>query len=188
MKNVLVDLDGVLVDMVNGACKVHGKDNPYKQNEKGAWDFWELIGVAEDEFWKPLGFDFWANLDWMPNGKDILASIEKLVPQENICILSSPCRTPGCVDGKLEWVKRNLPQYERQVLIGKPKHFCASNGSILIDDYEENVKKFARSGGNCILVPRPWNSVFALEAKGAKIVEFALRKYLKKDVLTYDFI
>lgn len=149
----LLDLDGVLVDFVGGAAKLHGFDPALAVR----WDFMADVGLTQNQFWSPLGEDFWANLPWMPDGMRILAIVEKAFGPENVCLLTSPCDTDGCMQGKLRWIRKHLPVYNRRYLMGSAKEFCASRDSLLIDDSDSNTTKFATAGGWGVLVPRPWN-------------------------------
>ena len=149
-----LDLDGVLVDFIRGALRVHNKELPI---EDVRWDFHEQVGIPNNEFWEPMGFDFWANLDWMGEGQDLLRGIEGLFG-ESVVLLTSPCLTVGSVEGKVDWVKRNIPGYQRRLFVGPAKHLLASHCKVLVDDHDVNVDKFREHGGKAILVPRPWNS------------------------------
>lgn len=159
---VFLDMDGVLVDFINGACRAHQVHNPYErdpQQSAGVWDIERLVGMSVDEFWPPLGKDFWANLNWMPDGQAILAAVEQKFGRDNICLLTSPCDTDGCADGKLAWIRRHLPEYRRRYFLGPPKEFAASANRILIDDSDHNCERFGDEGGSTILIPRPWNQL-----------------------------
>ena len=56
-----------------------------------------------------------------------------------------------------------MKKYNNKFLIGFQKHFCAHSGSLLIDDYDKNINDFRQAGGNAILVPRQWNSMYKEE-------------------------
>ena len=151
-----IDLDGVLADFVLGAFALHGRAVPYRDVE---WGFPAQIGFAganDPAFWSEMGHDFWASLPWTPEGKGLLAIVERHFG-ENVVVMTSPCDTPGGVEGKVAWIKRELPAYARRFFVGPPKHLAAGPGKLLIDDYEGNVEKFAAHGGATLLVPRPWN-------------------------------
>lgn len=153
-----LDMDGVLVDFTGGAFKLHGRSIPVSEIQ---WDFCSQMGfdgTDDTAFWAPMGFEFWRDLDWTTEGCDLLDKIELIFGgPENVCLLSSPCKTPGCIDGKLAWIAKNAPQYSRRNLIGKPKELVASPHKILVDDYDANVEKFAKAGGRTVLIPRSWN-------------------------------
>lgn len=159
MPVIFLDLDGVLVDFVGGVCRYFGKANPYTRPEaQGEWGLEKLLGIEPEDFWRPLSYSFWAHLEPTPDAWPILAAVENAArgPQ-NVCLLTSPCQTAGCVDGKMEWIKQNLPDYQRRVLFGSAKHFVAESGKILVDDSDANCDAWRKAGGQAVLVARPWN-------------------------------
>ncbi len=154
---VFLDLDGVLVDFIGGAFKLHGKSVPLLDVR---WGFPEQIGftgVNDPTFWAGMGHDFWACLEWTPEGKQLLEGIEEFVKPEQIALMTSLCETVGAVEGKVSWVRRNLPAYTRRLFVGPAKHLAAGPGKILVDDYNENVNRFVEHGGRAVMPPRPWN-------------------------------
>ena len=154
-KQIMLDLDGVLVAFLKGAGEFHNISlDPYPQ--PGEWCLGpKIIGMSLKDFWSPLGHDFWANLGWWPDGGAILKLCIDAVGWKNICLLTSPTLVPGCASGKMEWIQKNIPKLSRQFMIGPAKHFCDNGKRILIDDADHNLKKWT---GPKILVPRPWNS------------------------------
>ena len=161
----LLDLDGVLTNFNKAAFELHNiKEDPFLSLRKPLKSFSEilpLIGLTAEDFYRGMGEEYWANLEWMPDGKRIISLIEDHFAPDDICILTAPIRNKGCVPGKISWIRKNLPRYyyRNQYLIGKPKHFCAAPDSLLVDDSGENTELFQQKGGHVILVPRPWNDV-----------------------------
>ena len=158
MITVFLDMDGVLVDFVGGALDLFGSDLDIAD---ARWNFPGQIGFTGGEdpaFWDPLGYEFWANLEWTKEGQSLLNRLETLVGHNNIGLLSSPCHTEGCAEGKRAWIKKHLPQYQKHLFLGSAKHLFASRKKILVDDHDPNVENFQKYGGQSILVPRPWNS------------------------------
>jgi len=149
----------VAVSFVTGACKLHGIPDPYADDKLiGIWNFVEHVVDDQDAFWKALATEsFWANLDWMPDGKELLAVAEDYFGKENICLLTSG-EVDGSADGKRTWVKKYMPDYSKRLMVGTAKKFCAHRGSVLIDDADHNINAFVEAGGHGILVPRIWNS------------------------------
>lgn len=143
----LIDLDGVLVDFARGVFDFRGVPEP----EVIEWDF---IKPSE---WPKFDRSFWANLYPTWFAWELLTAAQNAFGVSNICILTSPCITDGCVDGKMDWVRTRMPLYKRQILVGAAKEFCAHSDALLIDDLEDNVQKFRGHGGNAILVPAKWN-------------------------------
>ncbi len=157
-----LDLDGVLVDFVGGACKTHGIAVPDPWPE-GVWEMGTALSIAtghkmsEDEFWKPCSsHEFWANLEWTRDGKEILAMCEYFF--DSVILMSSPCASPFSASGKIEWIQRELPKYRRKYSLSPCKHEHASTTKVLVDDSDKNIDAFDAAGGYGILVPRPWNS------------------------------
>lgn len=143
----LLDLDGVLADFVGGVYKLRGTPRKDPMN----WDF------IEAHEWEKMDEEFWASLDKTPEFDALLSTVEETFGPENICLLTSPVRTAGCLEGKMRWIREHLPAYSRRFLIGPAKEFCAHPRSVLIDDSETNTRAFFKAGGNAVLVPREWN-------------------------------
>jgi len=161
---IFMDVDDVLADFVGGMCRLHDKENPYAEpldtESAGVWEIEKLLGLTVEEFWTPAGGKFWGGLELMPDGKSILSLAENAVGAENVCLLTTPPLNPESASGKIWWIERCLPNYNRRFLIGPPKQFCAHKDAILIDDADHNVDAFVKAGGKAILVPRAWNSAW----------------------------
>jgi hypothetical protein len=151
---VFCDLDGVLTDFVRPALALHGKPLPMADVRR---DFVDQVGIPANEFWAPLGRFFWENLPWTDEGVSFFNHLEGLVGAENLHLLTSPCLTDGCRDGKAAWVMKHLPSYERRLFIGAVKAAIAAPNKLLIDDNGPHVEAFRKAGGRAVLVPRPWN-------------------------------
>lgn len=163
-----LDMDGVLVDFVAGACQVH-RSTLYLEPHLVTWDFWKTMGHTEAEFWAPMGFNFWADLNWTSEGSELLKRIEDIFG-ENVVLMTSPCDTIGSVEGKVEWIRRNCPTYSRRFFVGPPKHLTAAPSKLLVDDSDDNISKFKAAGGQAVLVPRPWNASRHLMTPGGGFV------------------
>ena len=118
-----------------------------------------FVEFAPGGFWGQIKRHHWADMgvtDWCHELINICANA---VGKKNVCILTSPVLDPDCAAGKMDWIYKEMPAWlHRQFLIGPCKQFCARPGSLLIDDCEENVKKFREYGGKGWEFPRPWNS------------------------------
>ena len=153
---VLLDVDGVLADFVGGVCKFYDRENPYQYPEnKGVYDIVKLLEMEPLTFWKPLGYQFWKDLEKLPYADSIVEMVTDTYGEENICILTKPCDTVGCADGKVAWVKEHYPQFN--YLIGSSKSWCAYPDSILFDDHWPNVRRFREKTGLAFLMPGAWN-------------------------------
>jgi 5'(3')-deoxyribonucleotidase len=168
--SVFWDLDGCLADFVRGCFAFHGKSLPYDEVQ---WDFDKQLELTPEEFWSPLGYEFWKNLPVLNDGAMVLNETVATIGLDNIGVLTSPCQTAGCVDGKLDWIRSNFPYLDRKVLVGSAKYLCSGPGRILIDDLGKNIEAWEASGGVGILYPQPWNA-----NKGKKIDLGKYRRYL----------
>ncbi len=159
-----LDMDGVLTDFVRAMCERHRVVNPYDDPKNyGNYNMAELLGMNHGEFWFPAEHhQFWAAMNWMPDGREILEFVEETFGEENVCLFTDPSQSGTSASGKMNWVNRLIPRYNGRLLIGKPKAFCAHAGVVLIDDRDENVDQFNEAGGQAILVPRPWNRLHDL--------------------------
>lgn len=157
MPKLLLDMDGVLVDFVRGAFKEHGKEIPYGEM---VWDFDQIFFPGQPElFWEPMGFQFWSELPWMPNGKELFVALAKTYGYENITLTTSPSRTVGSIEGKIQWIRNHLPpEMHRRFNVTPVKEECASPNRILLDDSGPNCEKFLAEGGKVVLIPQPWNA------------------------------
>jgi 5'(3')-deoxyribonucleotidase len=156
-------MDGGLVDFLGGACKFHNKTydglphDPDNQAEQKPWNIEPIFGMSAPDLWEPLGFDFWANLDPYPHFEEVVRTLTDKFGEENICLLTSPIRTDGCIDGKMAWIRKHLPQFKRQFLVGPAKQFAASPNHVLVDDHAKNIEAFKDAGGHVFMFPAPWN-------------------------------
>lgn len=167
MRRCNLDLDGVMTDFHGAAYKLHGIEDPFlKEENLGDYGLTSTTGIPMEDFFAPMGFDFWANLPRSKEFDVILQLVETFFGRENITIVTAPpeVRNPGCLEGKEEWIYRNLPNYKNKFLIGKPKDACANPDSVLIDDSAANTKAFRKAGGKTILVPRAWNPLYSYRA------------------------
>lgn len=148
-----LDLDGVLVDFTEGALRAHGKTvDPCTVR----WDFYEQLDLTAEEFWKPFGYDFWKGLKWTDEGPWFLNELEKVFGKD-IVVMTAPCDTEGSVEGKVAWIKKQMPEYKQRFFIGPTKHLAAGPNKVLVDDNHDNIDKFVMRRGKAVLVPRPWN-------------------------------
>lgn len=161
MKKILLDMDGVIVDLVNGVCSKLNIPNPYVYGREDRWDFSVSLGIPHEEIWPQLGYDFWRDLSPYPWTQDLVDFLIKKVGADNISILTKPCGTIGCIDGKIEWLKTHVPQIKTYG-ISNEKGFYGSPDFLLIDDTDENVNSFSKNGATSFLFAAPWNRKFLI--------------------------
>ncbi len=135
MYTIYCDMDGVLVNFNKGYFELTGIDTTNYVN-------------STPEFWQPVdkhGAEWWANLEWMPDGEELWNHIKKHRPN----ILSSPSKSLSSRAGKQTWIIKNLknqfnnihlfPRHEKQKFAGENR--------ILIDDLEKTINEWTEAGG-----------------------------------------
>lgn len=165
MTTIFFDIDGVLADFVGGALRHHGRTDIPVDNV--TWGIEAQLDMAPAAFWDALGYDFWAGLDVYPDGLALFTHAVRLVGGDNVALLTSPCDTAGCVDGKRAWVAHHFPAFRRQLFVGSAKHLFAGRGKVLVDDHDANVRAFSAAGGRTVQPARPWNGLAHLCGPGA---------------------
>lgn len=176
MNNIYCDMDGVLVDFISGALvKVNEAlldppENLRQEVEQTIADLGRNHVVAADlAKYSPTNVkaasnlmyrlleddeEFWANLPWMPGGRELWAFIS----QHNPAILTSPMDKrgkKGSLRGKERWINQNLGLANIRELIfehNKYEHALSSEGepNILIDDFMSKVGPWREHGGHGI--------------------------------------
>lgn len=134
---IYCDMDGVLVDFEKGYLKLtgHQLDGEHRNDT----NFWDPINEA--------GYDFWINLEWMKDGKELWNYIEKYKPE----LLSAPSRQNDSRIAKHHWVDKELPGVPLILRSAKHKKDFAGPNNILIDDRVDNINGWVESGGVGIL-------------------------------------
>jgi len=130
-------MDGVLVDFAKGYFELTGRI--LDGSHEGGSEFWRPINRA--------GYDFWYNLEWMSDGKELWKHIEKYNP----ILLSAPSSKDESKVAKFDWVKRELPGVELILRSASKKREFAGPNNILIDDRPSNIEGWVEDGGIGIL-------------------------------------
>jgi len=174
---IFLDLDGVLVDFVGGIHRAFGKEYSYN-SAPIKWNFfkdWEPK-ISFRSFNFVCTVDFWANLDWMHDGREILQEINaKLGVSDNLFLLTCPMPNSQSWTGKRLWVERHIPHLvDRLIVTPAFKGIFASDNAVLIDDKDENIAKFVEAGGRGILVPRPWNELRGWAGRTLEVMQNSL--------------
>jgi len=170
IKTVYLDMDEVITDFNAGVCRQINLPYPPK-----TYDFFEDVRLQVNDF---CTTEFWANLDWTPDGHDILRLVTSTFKPEQIYLLTIPMPNPGSYTGKALWVQRHLPEYSKRLIVTPaPKSLFARPDTLLIDDKDENVEGFVKAGGNAILVPRPWNELHGWANETYQVVKNSLENF-----------
>jgi len=172
-KTLLLDLDGVLIDMVVPLMQWWGvrieSDEEYPQqfgydvksaiayclNRQGRMSKSHHIhNMSKEVFWRRPPYTFWQDLQPYTTALNFVKFLERGPYDVYVLTIHASAH---CAAAKMDWVEEHLPKYWDRVLIGHPKHLAANSHSILIDDCTKNCEDFRRAGGTAILCPRPWN-------------------------------
>lgn len=155
---VMLDMDGVLVNFIQGAISIHGK--PLKHDEVDTWNFhkkfWQMSSA---DFFKPMEFDFWTQLERYDWAYHVTTAINDVVTDNETFYCTSPSDNKGCIDGKKFWLRTygfHGDNHEQFIPIRR-KDLLAGPDVLLIDDSDHNVAAFRNAGGMAILFPQPWN-------------------------------
>jgi 5'(3')-deoxyribonucleotidase len=155
---VFLDVDGVLADFRQGVC--NALDRPTAETTK-KWLFWEdWHGVTFEMVNNICTHDFWANLPRTKDGFDIFNAVLCKFGKKQIYFLTTPMPSVESYSGKLEWLSKYYPGFEKRTIITPAsKSLFATPDRLLIDDNGDNTADFYAAGGKIILVPRMWNSL-----------------------------
>ena len=154
---IYCDMDGVLTDFEKRFVTLLRKEGPKYYSKatiaqvtrpkhfdklEGTEEFWKFI----DQY---IGLEFWSEMEWMPNGRELWNFIQPYGPK----LLTSPSRDNTSRLGKRLWVKENLvPAPEVLFRFGDAKSDFANENAILIDDKPSNLAAFSAKGGIAIEV------------------------------------
>jgi 5'-nucleotidase len=135
MRNIYLDLDGVMADFDAHFPSVFGLDHKSMADD----DMWKVINAHESYF---------LDMPICSGAYDFFLSIRHLNP----IILTACPRTnyANAATQKRKWVRDNLCKNLTvlPVMGGHNKWlFMHSEGDVLIDDYEKNIKPWVKAGG-----------------------------------------
>jgi len=142
---LFVDMDGVLVDFDRGYKELTGVET-HHADVQGKNEFWNTFKRSLQNH-QISEKDYWVNLKWMPDGKELWDYVKKYNPT----LLSAPSRDPQSRWGKRIWVKNNLPKTPLILAAAEAKKNYATKDSILIDDRISNINDWIKAGGIGIL-------------------------------------
>jgi len=152
---IYCDMDGVLTDFEKRFVTLLQQEGPKYYSKATIAQvtrpkhFDKLEGT--EEFWKfidqHIGLEFWSEMPWMPNGRQLWDFIQPYGPK----LLTSPSEDNTSRLGKRLWVRNHLsPAPEVIFRFGDAKSDFANENSILIDDKPSNLVAFASKGGIAI--------------------------------------
>lgn len=176
---VLLDLDCVLADFVGGVADVWGLSREellaewtpgeYPMNsavgraagKKGWTTGIESESVQEWMFWERIERcpGFWSGLNRLPWMVSLVTIVREMT--DDWWVVTAPSRCPRCIPEKREWCRRELGfpvgHWFDRFQPTPHKYLFANPSAVLIDDHEENCRKFEEHGGRAILFPAHHN-------------------------------
>jgi len=170
---IFSDMDGVLVDFDKGYKDLTGLSTK-QANSQGKNEFWKLFRDSLIEKDIPER-SYWANLDWMPDGKQLWDYIKGYNPY----VLTAPSvnfdipfedrykiDNNESMQGKTEWVQQ-LPNLRKLYFASaKNKVKFARPNAILIDDREDTIDAWNAAGGIGIFHTSAENTIKQLQDLG----------------------
>lgn len=185
VRRILVDMDEVLCDFVEEACRMHGvsREQMERNRPEGHWSIQGAIGtvlereLSEPEFWRPItmaGEAFWATLGPLPWLAQLTRIVREASTDWHIITAPGECRTS--YNGKVRWLKEKFGATFTQFAITPHKEIFAQPGVVLIDDREENIERFKAAGGSGILFPTKGNGLHGQAADPIPYVQQQLKE------------
>lgn len=144
--HAFLDIDGIIADLARSVTEAFGPASL------------DMLGSPTDAPWRGLGREFWKNVHWTEDGREIMAVVEDHFGLENVALCTRAVRCPEYMAGRFEWIESQLdPHYANSFLLTRDKWRSANAHTTLIDDLNGNVDRFIAAGGQGIVLPRPWN-------------------------------
>jgi hypothetical protein len=170
---IFCDMDGVLVDFDEGYKQLTGVTTQHADSQ-GKNEFWSLFRDSLKN--KDISErSYWANLDWMSDGKQLWDYIKEYNPY----VLTAPSvnfdipfeerykiENNESMQGKTEWVQR-LPNMRKIYFrSAQRKADFAGPNKILIDDRKDTIDSWNANGGIGILHTSTANTIKQLQELG----------------------
>lgn len=144
IRKIAIDLDGVVVDFLRGACSA-GIFDP----ETGRMDEAKLMEADER---------FWADLPAIVEGLWLYSRLYAFSRRKDLTIyILSHAINEASKAGKREWIQKNLKTNPMEIVFvakRKDKNEFADSQTLLIDDYQKNCDEFEAAGGHAVCFHR----------------------------------
>ena len=181
---IFLDMDGVLVDFISGACRLHSRDpeEVIANWPRNVWDICQVLDIPENEFWFSIdrsGEGFWMSLEQTSWAGKLVHLVKEL--SSEWYVVTAPSRSPSCSSGKVKWLQSFFGPTFHRFIFTRHKHLLANPNTILIDDNPENIDHFVEAGGQGILFPACHNSLYALAADPIPHIQSHLGELYGKD-------
>jgi 5'-nucleotidase len=149
MKRILVDMDGVLVDIYTRFFELHEKDTGQRMTVHDVAGLLEAEAFQNQRKWVSAP-GFFRNLPVMPGSREVLHNLNDAY---KIIVISLATEFPYCLTDKQLWLQDNFPFISwRQIVFCGDKNLIESE--IMIDDHLKNLDHFK---GETIMFTQPPN-------------------------------
>jgi 5'(3')-deoxyribonucleotidase len=149
MKQILVDMDGVLVDIYTRFFELHEKETGERLHEKDIAGLLEGEAFANQRKWVSSP-GFFRSLPVMEGSQEVL---EKLNKEYRIIVVSLATEFPNSLTDKQLWLHENFPFIGwNQIVFCGDKNIIKAD--IMIDDHLKNLDHFE---GETIMFTQPPN-------------------------------
>jgi 5'-nucleotidase len=153
MKRILVDMDGVLVDIYTRFFELHEKETGQRLAVKDIAGLLEAEAFQNQRKWVSAP-GFFRSLPVMPGSRE---GLRHLKDYYKIIVVSMATEFPYCLTDKQLWLYDNFPFITWQQIV-----FCGDKNiieaDIMIDDHFKNLDHFK---GETILFTQPHNMLFS---------------------------
>lgn len=160
---IYFDLDGVLADLIKKVVELYNQEfspqPPLQVEDVRSWGFKEIpldrrhfvFGLFSKE-------GFFSSLDPIAGALKGFNFFYQNFTEETRIMTSAPHHNPQSFGDKLIWIKDRISLFPlKRVIANTDKYTNAHPRAILVDDYAENLVKFAERGGISICFDAPYN-------------------------------
>jgi 5'(3')-deoxyribonucleotidase len=171
---IFLDMDGTLCNFIGAFKELSKGIHPTEyENKHGKNTVFKLID--------PLGAKYWADMDWLPEGKKLYNYVISNYDINDVYILSAPSRENSSRIGKMQWIKKHTPEIKKNnIILDKYKYkYIINDKDILIDDMEKYIKPWVKHGGTAIKFENNFNAVKKELKELKKIMENKLLAFKK---------
>jgi 5'-nucleotidase len=149
MKRILVDMDGVLVDIYSRFFELHEMETGQRLTIHDVAGLLEAEAFQNQRKWVSSP-GFFRNLPVMPGSREVLKNLNDVY---KIIVVSLATEFPYCLTDKQLWIQDNFPFITwHQIVFCGDKNLIDSE--IMIDDHLKNLDHFK---GETIIFTQPPN-------------------------------
>jgi 8-oxo-dGTP pyrophosphatase MutT (NUDIX family)/5'(3')-deoxyribonucleotidase len=171
---IFLDMDGVIADFDKGVADTFGESADTVISSLGNMNFWKQVNDLDH---------FWLHLEPMPDSKQLWDYVKKY----EVTLLTTPVNfVKTCKQDKKDWAKKYLGDID--VIFSASKEKYSEPQAILIDDREDNIKKFQEAGGIGILHTSAKNTIEQLEKEMKKTKKASADLKNDKTLYTTEWI